>query len=141
MLSGDLEGALVEMQREPHDVMRRLGVAIVYAALGRREESQRLLEEVGKDHPDFASPVAAGYARLGKADEAFEWLDRALRERDGGVLEVRAGPLFQPLRSDPRWKTFLRRVGLSDEQVAALDFGIEVPRMGGSGTSGAAATH
>ena len=136
MFSGDLEGALAEMQREPHDTMRRLGLSFVYAALGRREESQRLLEEVGKEHPDFASPVAAGYARLGKADKAFEWLDRALRERDGGVLEVRAGPLFQPLRADPRWKPLLRRIGLSDEQVAALDFDIEVPRGPGSSMSG-----
>jgi hypothetical protein len=40
---------------------------------------------------------------------------------------VRAGPLFQPLRADPRWEPFLHRVGLSDEQVAALDFKIEIP--------------
>ena len=106
LLSGDLDGALTEMQREPHDIMRRLGLSFVYAALGRREESQRLLEEVGREHPDFSSPVAVGYARLGKADEAFEWLDRALRERDGGVLEARVGPLFQPLRADPRWQPF-----------------------------------
>ena len=77
--------------------------------------------------PDFSSAVAAGYARLGMAEEAFEWLDRALRERDGGVLELRVGPWFEPLRADPRWKWMLRRVGLSDEQVGALDFNIDVP--------------
>ncbi len=132
MFSGDLDGALAEMQREPLDIMRRLGLSFVYAALGRREESQRLLEEVGKEHPDFASPVAAGYARLGKADEAFKWLDRALQERDGGVLELRAGPLFQPLRQDPRYVPLLRRIGLSDEQVAALDFNIEIPLVAGA---------
>jgi Flp pilus assembly protein TadD len=89
LLSGDRNGALAEMQLEPHDIMRRVGLSFVYAALGRREESQRA-RRVGKEHPDFASPVAAGYARLGKADEAFEWLDRALRERDGGCS--RCGP-------------------------------------------------
>jgi TolB-like protein/Flp pilus assembly protein TadD len=141
MLSGDLDGALAEMRREPHDIMRRLGLAFVYASLGRREESQRLLEEVGKEHPDWASPVAAGYARLGKADAAFEWLDRALRERDGGVLEVRVGPLFQPLHADPRWDPLLRRIGLSDAQVAALDFNIDVPRAVGSSTGGVVAAH
>lgn len=139
LFSGDLDGALAEMQRESHDIMRRLGLSFVYAALGRREESQRLLEEVGKDHPDFSSPVAAGYARLGKADEAFDWLDRALRERDGGVLEVRAGPLFQPLRADARWEPLLRRIGLSDEQVAALEFNIEVPLVAGSSIGGGVA--
>jgi adenylate cyclase len=140
ILSGDLDGALTEMRQERHDIMRRLGLSFVYAALGRREESQRLLEEVGSEHPDWASPIAAGYARLGKADEAFEWLGRALRERDGGVLEVRVGPLFEPLRTDPRWEPFLRRVGLSDEQVAALDFNIEVPLATGPGRGGTAET-
>jgi TolB-like protein/cytochrome c-type biogenesis protein CcmH/NrfG len=138
ILSGDLDGALAEMQREPNDIMRPLGLSFAYAALGRREESQRLLEEVGKEHPDWASPVAAGYARLGMADEAFEWLDRALQERDGGVLEVRTGPLFQPLRKDPRYVPLLRRIGLSDEQVAALDFDIEVPALAGPGRGGIA---
>jgi tetratricopeptide (TPR) repeat protein len=127
LLSGDLDGALAEMQLEPHDTMRSLGLAFVYAALGRREEAQRLLEEVGREHPDFASPVAAGYARLGMADEAFKWLERALKERDGGILELRAGPMFQPLREDPRYVPLLRRIGLSDEQVKALDFNISVP--------------
>jgi TolB-like protein/Flp pilus assembly protein TadD len=141
LLSGDLDGALAEMQQEPHDVMRRLGLAFVYAAQGRREEAQRLLEEVGREHPDFSSPVAAGYARLGMADEAFEWLDRALQERDGGVLEVRAGPLFQPLRKDPRYVPLLRRIGLSDEQVAALDLGIELPLAAGSSQGGLTEAH
>jgi TolB-like protein len=141
LLSGNLDGALIEMQREPHDIMRRLGLAFVYAEQGRRGESQRLLDEVGKEHPDFSSAVATGYARLGKRDEAFEWLDRALRERDGGVLEVRVGPLFQPLRADPRWKPFLRRIGLSDEQVAALDFNIEVPRVAGPSGGGSTEAH
>ncbi len=141
LLSGDLDGALVEMQQEPHDTMRHLGLSFVYAAMGRHEESQRLLAEVGKNHPDFASPVAAGYARLGQYDEAFEWLHRALQERDGGVLEVRTGPLFQPLRTDPRWLPFLRLVGLSDEQIAALDFKIEVAAAAESSAGGDVASH
>jgi tetratricopeptide (TPR) repeat protein len=136
ILSGDLDGALAEMQREPNDIMRPLGLSLAYAALGRPEESRRLLAAVGKEHPDWASPVAAGYARLGMADEAFEWLDRALLERDGGVLEARVAPWFEPLRADPRWKPLLRRIGLSDQQVAALDFNAEVPLAAGPGRDG-----
>ncbi len=137
ILSGDYDGALAEMRREPNEIMQRLGLSFAYAALGRREESQALLEEVGMEHPDFSSPIAVGYARLGKADQAFEWLDRALKERDGGILEARVGPLYQPLRKDPRWVPLLRRIGLSDEQVAELEFNIEVPMLAGSSQRGA----
>jgi hypothetical protein len=63
------------------------------------------------------------------ADEAFVWLERALKERDGGILELRAGPMFQPLRKDPRYVPLLRRIGLSDEQVKALDFNIPIPEV------------
>jgi len=140
LLAGDSTVALAEMQREPHDTMRSLGLAFAYAGLDRRAEAQRLLEEIGKEHPDFSSAVAAGYARLGMADESFQWLDRALKERDGGVLELRAGPFFQPLRQDPRYAPLLRRIGLSDEQVAALDFNMDVPVAEGSGLDGTAAT-
>lgn len=136
ILSGDYDGALAEMRREPNEIMQRLGLSFAYAALGRREESQALLEEVGMEHPDFSSPIAVGYARLGKADQAFEWLDRALKERDGGILEARVGPLYQPLRKDPRWVPLLRRIGLSDEQVAELEFNIEVPILAGSSQRG-----
>ena len=141
ILSGDYDGALGEMQRESNEIMRRLGLSFVYAALGRRDESERLLEQVGREHPDFASPIAVGYARLGKADQAFEWLNRALKERDGGVLEARVGPLFQPLRADPRWEPLLQQIGLSDEQVAALDFGIDVPVVSGSSGRGVTQAH
>ncbi|MBL8200400.1 MAG: tetratricopeptide repeat protein [Chromatiales bacterium] len=132
LLAGDFDSALAEMQREPHDTMRPLGLAFAYAALGKGEEAQRLLEKVGREHPDFASLVAAGYARLRKPDEAFKWLDRALQERDGGILELRAGPWFQTLGQDPRYVPLLQRIGLSDEQVEALDFDIELPQAAGA---------
>ena len=60
-------------------------------------------------------------------DRAFEWLERALRERDGGVVSLRIEPAFRQLRSDPRWQPLLVRIGLTDEQVKALDFTIRVP--------------
>ena len=126
LAAGDLGAALAEMQKEPHAIMQRLGLSLVYAAMGRRDEAERLLEEVARN-PEWASPIAAGYAQLGKTDEAFAWLARALQERDGGVLEVRNGPLFRPLRADTRWQQVLQRIGMSDEQVAALDFHVDLP--------------
>src|SRR5262245_3882574 len=49
-------------------------------------------------------PLLNSRSILGQPDQAFEWLTQALRERDGGVVDVRAGRLFKPLRKDRRYE-------------------------------------
>ncbi|HVP12455.1 MAG TPA: tetratricopeptide repeat protein, partial [Phycisphaerae bacterium] len=56
--------------------------------------------------------IAAEYAALGDADRAFQWLDRAYQQRCGELLFVSVNPMFDPLRSDPRFDDLLRRIGL-----------------------------
>lgn len=66
-----------------------------------------------KKQPD-AFFLAQAYAGLGRKDQAFAWLEKAYEQRSGGedltFLPVNSG--FDPLRSDPRFDAFLRRVGL-----------------------------
>ena len=56
-------------------------------------------------------PVAVTYARLGMADETFLWLDRAVAARDSWLFQL-PDPLWDPVRSDPRFDELLRRTGL-----------------------------
>ncbi|HSB14836.1 MAG TPA: tetratricopeptide repeat protein [Bryobacteraceae bacterium] len=56
--------------------------------------------------------LAILYTGLGDFDRAFEWLERAFRARDSGLLWLRVLPLYDSLRSDPRFEGILRRVGL-----------------------------
>ena len=53
------------------------------------------------------------YAGLGEKDETFEALERAYAQRSGSLAFVNADPFFKDLRSDPRYKELLRRIGLS----------------------------
>ncbi|UCC74141.1 MAG: tetratricopeptide repeat protein, partial [Gemmatimonadota bacterium] len=70
-------------------------------------------EELGADE---GKPIliARLYAILGRTDQAFEWLDIALQERRIGVLSLRVHPIWDGLRSDPRYTAALRRMNLSD---------------------------
>jgi hypothetical protein len=56
--------------------------------------------------------VAAGYAAVGDRDRAQEWLERALAERDVGIVSLRSNPAFDGIRSGERFQQLLTRLGL-----------------------------
>ena len=88
-------------------------LARAYAASGKRGEAVKLLSELKKrsnpSHSD-ASEIAVIYASLGDTDQAMNWLEKAFEERFNPSVLLRPG--FDPLRSDPRFKDLVRRVGL-----------------------------
>ena len=56
--------------------------------------------------------LAALYARLGRADEAFRELERGLKERDPWLVYLNVDPFYDNIRSDARFKEVVRRIGL-----------------------------
>jgi len=61
-----------------------------------------------------ACQIAQVYAARGEADRAFEWLERACEQRDGGLVEMKVSPTFRSLHGDPRWGAFLRKMGFDE---------------------------
>jgi serine/threonine protein kinase/TolB-like protein len=85
-----------------------------YAAAGYRGALQnqiRILEERSKRK--YVSPIliADDYVCLGEKERAFVWLEKAYQERASNLGYLK-DPLYDPLRSDPRFQDLLRRVGL-----------------------------
>lgn len=70
--------------------------------------------ERGKD-PGAGSDldVAAMYAKLGEKDHAFELLERAYTQHNMWLMNLKVDPRFDSLRSDRRYTSLLRRVGLA----------------------------
>jgi hypothetical protein len=48
----------------------------------------------------------------GEKDKAFDWLQVSLDDRDAGMLGLLVDPLLRGLRDDPRYKSFLAKLGL-----------------------------
>jgi TolB-like protein/Tfp pilus assembly protein PilF len=90
-------------------------LGIVHALAGQASEAHCVLAELvelGRRDYVPAGRVAGIYTALGEKDAAFEWAGKAAEERDPAILWVRASPIFDPLRSDPRFPALLRLVNL-----------------------------
>jgi TolB-like protein len=56
--------------------------------------------------------IASVYARLGRIDEAFRWLEKAVTERSTYLLFLNEDPVVRTLKSDPRFAKILGTIGL-----------------------------
>ena len=101
------------MARETGDWEKLSGEALAYYAAGRREESDKALNDLIAYHQDDAAyQIAEAYAYRGDIDNAFQWMDRALRQRDPGSPELKSSPLMKSLRQDPRFAELLKKMRL-----------------------------
>ena len=85
----------------------------VYAVSGRRGEALRILDELMElSQQEYVSPTnfAIVCIGLGEKDQAFAWLEKAYEERSTFLTEFAVEPMFDSLRSDPRFQDLLRRM-------------------------------
>ena len=113
LAQGRPQQALTEIEKEPGEGWKLLGQAFAYHALGRRRDSDAALQRlVATRQQDWAVQIAEVYAFRGEADKASEWLDRAYRQRDGGLMFVKIDPLLNSLRQDPSYTRLLKKMRL-----------------------------
>ena len=106
--------ALAEFQKDQRGAQRSVGEALGYFALGRLPEADAALHQLIADyHTQAAYQIAEVYAFRGEADRAFEWLEVARTHRDAGLPAIKGDPLLNNLYRDPRFATFLAKIGLS----------------------------
>jgi tetratricopeptide (TPR) repeat protein len=126
---GEPEAALAAMQQESSAVLRLLGSALAYYALGQAAESDAELSELIEEHePGWAYNIAYVLAYRGEADRALEWLDKAVQYNDPGLSVIAVENLFANIHDDPRWLPFLESIGKSPEQLAAIEFEVTLPK-------------
>ncbi|HEY4872592.1 MAG TPA: TIR domain-containing protein [Steroidobacteraceae bacterium] len=89
--------------------------AMANHTLGHSTESQRALDElIRRGANTLAYQIGEVYAWRGERDKAFEWLERALRQHDGGLTYIKNDRPLASLRSDPRYHALLRTLKLPD---------------------------
>ena len=116
--AGKFEEAVTATQGESADWARLLVVAIAQWGQKQNAESDAALAKLIETSADTAAyQIAEIYSYRNEKDKAFEWLERAHRQRDGGLPGLRYDPFLVNLHADPRWNEFLHTVGLADDQL------------------------
>jgi len=86
----------------------------VYAASGKKGDARKVIEKLkAMSQQRYVSPLdlAIVYTGLGDKEQAFEQLEKAYQDRTGWLINLKVEPRFDSLRSEPRFKDLLRRVG------------------------------
>ncbi len=112
--------ALSEFQKEKdpsrgwmQNVETLFGIA--YMRTSKKKEAQQILDSmIERTKQEYVSPyhIALLCFTLGEDDLGFEWLDKAYKERDHWLLYLNAEPMFDTVRSDPRFTKLLKKIGL-----------------------------
>ena len=115
LAQGRGEEALAEANQDREEWARLYASAIVHHALDQRAESDAALESLIARYQDEAAyQIAQVYGARDEVELAFQWLERAQAQRDPGLTEMKCERLLRSLHADPRWRAFLRKMGLAD---------------------------
>jgi Flp pilus assembly protein TadD len=122
---GNHEAAIAELRKAVElsqgDAGYKAVLAHACARAGRTDEARRLLAEITTHAATEGASgsqlllvdIAGVHAGLGAKEEALRWLEKAYAERDNALLQLLTDYRFHSLRSEPRFQSLVRRVGLS----------------------------
>ena len=98
----------------PRNSLYSAWLAHAYGRAGQRARAQRILDELqaaAKTRYVSAANIAIGYIGLGDTDAALSWLERGYEERSQALTFLKIDPVYDSLRTDPRFADLMRRVG------------------------------
>ena len=118
---GTYEEALAEFERVEQisqhvdSASREAAVGVTYAKMGRIEEAKEVLKGLTEQSREtYVSPtrIAAVCFAIGELDRGFAYLEDACERGDPEAAFLKIEPWYDEVRSDPRFKALLRRMGL-----------------------------
>jgi tetratricopeptide (TPR) repeat protein len=116
------EEALKEFEREKRvrkglNPLVETWKGVTYAKMGKEGKARKILADLlERSKKAYVPPILAASLSfaLGENDRGFEWLEKGYKEHDSTLLEIKVDPRFDGVRSNPRYKELLKKVGLEE---------------------------
>jgi TolB-like protein/DNA-binding winged helix-turn-helix (wHTH) protein/Flp pilus assembly protein TadD len=89
--------------------------AAVYSRSGQAEEADRALaklDQISDSRADRTITLLIAYSGTAQKERVLELLQKAYSEHSNAVVQIKVEPMYDPIRSDPRFQDLLRRLGL-----------------------------
>ena len=96
-----------------HEILGILGWAKGLA--GKRAEAGKILNELTElSKKRYVTPISFAHIHLGlgDADQALDWIEQGVAERAGDAVGLKANPVWDDLRSEPRFVELVKKIGL-----------------------------
>ncbi len=87
-----------------------------FAVAGQKDEAHKMLDQLNElSKKKYISPfyIAMIYVGLGDKDKLFEYLEKACEEKESFLAFINTWPLFDSLRSEPKFKAILKKMGFT----------------------------
>ena len=91
-------------------------MTITLAKIGKKEDAEKMFAVLDTVRSTYIPPTAKAliYHSLGAVNKSFEWLNRSYEEKDFLLAFMKVDPLWDPLRSDPRFQKLLKKMNFPD---------------------------
>jgi tetratricopeptide (TPR) repeat protein len=99
-------------------------LAHAYALAGKTGAARKMLRQLTEQAGSriTAAPLIAHiHLGLGETEKAMEWLRKGVEERSYWMTMLKVDPVYDPIRSDPRFQALLKRVGFHPERQPSLE--------------------
>ncbi len=92
-------------------------LALVYGLWGRKREATKIINkfmQASRHRYVYPTVLARAYIATDDREQALKWLERAYEEKDPGLFWLKVGPIYDPLRSEPRFQTLLQKLNFPE---------------------------
>ncbi len=119
LYSGQNDDAISEFQKgvelSKGDPVAKAYLARAYAVTGKKDQALNILlelQQLAKEQYVSPAEIAGIYAALGQADNTLAWLGKAYQDRTSALVYLNIDRVYDGIRNDPRFHTFLHRMNL-----------------------------
>jgi TolB-like protein/class 3 adenylate cyclase/Flp pilus assembly protein TadD len=116
-MKGMYQKAIEEYEKIQFEPTFHWHLGYIYGLAGEKEKAMEILDQYLRLYrSEFVWSAGIGiiYIGLGENDKAFEWLEKTFKQKEGWMTELKVEPMFDPIRSDPRFQDLLARMNFPD---------------------------